>query len=208
MPRPDRQVDPRAAKVAKIQKAGAAAERRRSGLIWGIAALVLALVVGSVVAAVLTDSPATADLGAVKDYDYKGQGHERTAVSYTENPPVGGPHNDAWWNCGVYDEEVPKEHAVHSLEHGAVWLTYQPDLPADQVEVLKKLGEQDYMLVSPLADQKSPVVASSWGHQLALGSADERTLTAFIREYKQGPDTPEPGAACTNGTVTDLVQRG
>lgn len=208
MPRPDRQVDSRAAKVAKIQKAGAAAERRRSGMVWGIAALVLALVVGSVVAGVLLDSPTTADLSAVKDYEYAGQAHQPTPVTYAENPPVGGPHHPAWWDCGVYDQEVPKEHAVHSLEHGAVWLTYRPDLPADQVEVLTELGEQDYMLVSPLAGQEAAVVASSWGHQLTLDEADRRTLQAFVRTYKQGPDTPEPGAACSSGTVTDLVQRG
>jgi hypothetical protein len=44
-------------------------------------------------------------------------------------PPAGGPHNPSWQNCGFYDELVRDENAVHSLEHGAVWITYQPDLP-------------------------------------------------------------------------------
>lgn len=208
MPRPDRTATTdRAARVAKIQKANQAAERRRGLLIWGSAGVVVLLVVGLVVAAVLRDSPATADLSAVEKYTYEAAVHEPTPVEYTENPPVGGPHHAAWWNCGVYDVEVPKEHAVHSLEHGAVWLTYQPSLPGEQVELLQELGEDDYMLVSPMADQDSPVVATAWGSQLALDTADEKTLRAFIREYKQGPDTPELGAACTSGTSTDLVQR-
>lgn len=209
MPRPDRsQTSDRAARVAQIQKASQAAERRRGVMIWGIAAAVLAAIIGSVVFAILRDSPASADLSAVQMYEYPAAVHESTPVQYTEVPPTGGPHHAAWWNCGVYDQEVPNEHAVHSLEHGAVWLTYQPSLPADQIEVLTDLGDDTYMLVSPDSAQTSPVVATAWGKQLALDTADEKTLRAFIREYKQGPDTPELGAACTGGTTTDLVQRG
>ncbi|WP_151524533.1 DUF3105 domain-containing protein [Serinicoccus kebangsaanensis] len=209
MPRPDRKpaATDRAAKAAKIQKAGAAAERRRGALVWGGAAAVVVLIVGAVVFAVVRDSPALVDLSAVEEFENAGANHVGEPIDYDQNPPVGGPHHPAWWNCGVYAEEVPKEHAVHSLEHGAVWLTYRPDLPADQVEVLTELGGEDYMLVSPLADQDSPVVATAWDHQLTLDTADERTLQAFIREYKQGPQTPELGAACTSGTNTDLVAR-
>lgn len=210
MPRPDHSpaANDRAAKVAKIQKAGAAAERRRGGLIWGVAALVLTLIVGAVAAAIILDSPAGADLGAVQKFENQAANHTGDPVDYEQIPPVGGAHHPAWWNCGVYAEPIPNEHAVHSLEHGAVWLTYQPDLPADQKATLEKLGEQDFMLVSPVSDQETPVVATAWDHQLALDTADEQTLRGFIREYKQGPQTPEPGAACTSGTVTDLVNRG
>jgi hypothetical protein len=209
MPRPDRRAagSDRATKVASIQKKGASAERRRTAAIFGGAGLALLLIVGLVVWAVMRDSPALVDLSAVETYESAAAEHTGDPVDYDLTPPVGGPHHPAWWDCGVYDQEVPAEHAVHSLEHGAVWLTYRPDLPADQVEVLRNLGGDEYMLVSPVADQDSPVVASAWDHQLQLDTADERTLQAFIREYRQGPQTPEPGAACTGGTVTDLVTR-
>lgn len=207
MPRPDRTPTggDRATKVAKIQKAGAAAERRRSSMIWGAVALVLTLIVGAVVAAVVLDSPATADLAGVQEYDHQALDHTATPVEYDQTPPAGGPHHPAWWNCGVYADPVPAEHAVHSLEHGAVWLTYSPDLPADQVEVLTDLGRQDYMLVSPDPEQDAPVVATAWGHQMTLEEADRGDLTRFIGDYKQGPQTPEPGAACTGGTTENLV---
>jgi hypothetical protein len=210
MPRPDRSPagSDRAAKVAQIQKAGAAAERRRGGLIWGAVALVLTLIVGLVAWAIIRDSPALVDLGGVEEYENSARDHTTAPVEYEVIPPYGGEHHPTWFNCGVYQEELPTEHVVHSLEHGAVWLTYQPDLPAEQVAVLEELGEQEYMMVSPLAAQDSPVVATSWDTQLRLDEAEERTLQAFIREYRQGAKTPEPGALCSNGTTIDLVPRG
>ena len=206
MPRPDRTPSSdRAAKVAKIQKANTSAERRRGALIWGSAALVVALVVGVVTFAILRDSPATADLSAVETFDNQAADHRTEPISYDSPVPAGGPHHPAWWDCGVYTEPVVTEHAVHSLEHGAVWLSYRPDLPADQVALLEELGDDDYMIVSPSPDQEAPVLATAWNNQLSLESAEEKTLKAFIREYKQGPQTPEPGAACTGGTSTSLV---
>lgn len=210
MPRPDRSSAgaDRAAKVAKIQKAGAAAERRRGGMLWGAVALVLALIVGLVAWAIIRDSPALVDLSAVEEYEHTSQLHTTEPVEYDVIPPVGGEHHPTWFNCGVYQQELPTEHVVHSLEHGAVWLTYQPSLPADQIAVLEQLGEQEYMMVSPFGEQDSPVVATAWDSQLRLDEAEERTLQAFIREFKQGPKTPEPGGLCSNGTTIDLVQRG
>lgn len=208
MPRPDRSTkSDRAAKVAQIEKAGKAAERRRGTMIWGALAAVVAIIIGLVAWAIVADSPALADLSDVEVYDYPASVHPSEAVEYTENPPVGGPHNQAWWNCGVYQEEIPKEHAVHSLEHGAVWLTYQPSLPADQIAALERLGQDSYMLVSPNSTQDNLIVASSWNHQLSMDELDERLVRAFIREYKEGPATPEPGGLCSNGTVVDLVNR-
>lgn len=208
MPRPDRATaSDRASKVAQIQKANASAERRRGTIIWGSAALVVALIVGIVAAAIIRDSPVNADLSAVKVFDNESADHRTEPIEYDSVVPAGGPHHPAWWNCGVYDEPIRTEHAVHSLEHGAVWLTYREDLPEDQVKILKDLGDSDYMLVSPVPEQESPVIATAWDHQLELDTADEKTLRAFIREYRQGPQTPEPGAACTGGTSTSLLGR-
>lgn len=202
MPRPDRTPAgaERAAKVASIQKADKSQERRRGALIWGAAALVVALVVGAVAWAIVTDRL------PVQAYEYQAADHVSTAVEYEESPAVGGPHHPAWWNCGVYDEPVPQEHVVHSLEHGAVWLSYRPDLPADQVSVLTELGAQDYMVVSPNPDQESPVVATAWGNQMTLETAEKDKLTRFVQQFKQGPQTPEPGATCTGGTTTNMVE--
>jgi hypothetical protein len=126
--------------------------------------------------------------------------HVETDVDYPQTPPAGGDHAGAWINCGAYPEPVPEEMAVHSMEHGAVWITYQPDLAAASVAKLAEIGDaQTYVLVSPYPDLPSPVVASAWGVQLQLDSADDDRLVAFLDMYRQGDQTPEPGAPCTGG---------
>lgn len=125
--------------------------------------------------------------------------HDKTIpLHYDQTPPVGGAHNPVPQTCGYYDQPVQNEHAVHSLEHGAVWITYSPDLSQDQIDHLKQLAEQQsYILVSPYPGLPSPVVASSWGHQLKLDSAFDSKLDQFIKVFRNSSKyTPEFGAAC------------
>ena len=166
------------------------------------------IIVGLIVAAFLAGFAALVimDLrqqppGVVKTYDVgPAAQHTEGDVDYAQTPPVGGEHNPVWQNCGFYDEPVTDENAVHSLEHGAVWITYSPDLPQDQVDKLRDLAHsQTHILVSPYPDLPSPVVATAWGKQLRLQSADDPSLGRFVRAFRQGPQTPEPGAVCTNG---------
>lgn len=140
----------------------------------------------------------------VENFEYAGGDHigPGETVAYTETPPVGGRHDNVWQNCGTYADPVRNENAVHSLEHGAVWITYQPDLPQDQIDALREKADQSYMLVSPYPDLPVPVVASSWNHQIQLDSASDDRLDQFIRRFKEGPDTPEPGALCSGGVGT------
>lgn len=117
-------------------------------------------------------------------------------------PPAGGPHNPVWQNCGFYDEPIRDENAVHSLEHGAVWITYQSDLPEDELERLSDLTQSNScVLVSPYADQDAPVVATAWGIQRRLGSAEDTELERFIELYGQDPGSAPTGghSSCTGG---------
>lgn len=128
-------------------------------------------------------------------------------VDYTglELPPTGGTHSGTWQNCGIYDEPVDTKNAVHSLEHGAVWVAYQPDLTADGVTALQELVRgHPYVLLSPYPGLKSPVVLTAWGIQLEVDSADDDRVAEFIDRYEQGPQTPELGATCRDGTGTPI----
>lgn len=138
--------------------------------------------------------------------DSPARDHVQTPVEYPDypaRPPSGGEHNPLPQQCAVYDEPVPAEHAVHSLEHGAVWVTYSPDLPADQVEELTGLVEGDpYRMLSPLPGQESPVVLTAWGRQIEVDSAGDETVEDFLSTYTNGRQTPERGAACAGNTST------
>ena len=181
---------------------------RRTYLIVG--AVIVAFVAGFIALAVL-DARQQSGAGApddVKTYDVGPAGqHTDADVDYTQNPPAGGEHNPVWQNCGYYDKPIRDEAAVHSLEHGAVWITYSPDLPRGQVNELRDISESEsYVLVSPYPDlsDDTPVVASAWGKQVGLDGSDDPDLGAFIQAYQQGPQTPEPGAVCTGGTSATL----
>src|SRR4051794_7123459 len=136
----------------------------------------------------------------VKTYTDLSRTHVETKVSYAQNPPVGGDHYPVWQNCGFYDQPIYDELGVHSMEHGAVWITYDPKLPADQVAILKNLvNGHSKVLVTPRTTLPTPVVASAWGKQLTLPTFDEAKLKAFIAAFEEGPQTPEPAASCSGG---------
>ncbi len=176
---------------------------RRTYIIVG--AVVLAFVAGFVALVVLDSrqQSASSPPGEVETYDVGPAGEHTSAdVDYEQTPPTGGAHNDVWQNEGFYDAPVRDENAVHTLEHGAVWITYSPSLPQGQRDQIRQLVEgQTCMLASPHPDLQAPVVASAWGKQLSLESADSPDLEQFVRAYRQGPQTQEPGATCTGGTA-------
>jgi Protein of unknown function (DUF3105) len=141
-------------------------------------------------------------LTGVKAFKYTGS-HKDGRLSYTENPPTGGVHNPSYQNCGIYDTQIALENAVHSLEHGAVWITYQPDLAADQVTKIREYAKgQTYMLVSPYqyGALDKPIYVVAWNHSMGVDKADDKRIASFIKKYKNVADnTPEFGAACTAG---------
>jgi hypothetical protein len=176
-------------------------QRRKRQRAWrtrAVIALVGLAVAGSAGYCVLRERELTS---AIVDARYPAGEHVAGTVAYRENPPLGGAHNVLWQNCGIYNVPIHNEHAVHSLEHGAVWITYRPDLPAADVERLQKIATDDYMLLSPYPGLPAPVVVSAWNHQLALTGAGDGRLGQFIARFKNNPSTtPEFGAPCAGGT--------
>lgn len=192
----------RAEKVAAL-KAKQAKEKRNRMLGIGGAAIggvaVIAIVVGVVVSSATPPvDPTTIEIEGLQTFDTVEAQHVQTAVDYEMTPPAGGPHNPSWLNCGIYEEEVPNEYAVHSLEHGAVWVTYDPEqVQGADLDALRSAMPRSYMILSPFPGLEAPVVASAWGVQVALDGVDDPRLSDFIVKYRQSPDVPEPGALCS-----------
>ncbi|MFJ1699880.1 DUF3105 domain-containing protein [Streptomyces sp. NPDC088252] len=210
-----KQNTPAAARRAKLEEARRKerARERRSRVIVLTAsvAVVAALVAGGGYLMSAADKKDKADAEAKsspvsgeRTWAKLSQNHVGKKVDYPMNPPVGGDHNPVWMNCDadVYTKAIPKENAVHSLEHGAVWVTYTSGAkPADIEKFGERVGTTPYSLMSPVEDQAAPLMLSAWGKQVTVTSAADPRVAQFFTKYVQGPQTPEPGAACTGGVA-------
>lgn len=136
------------------------------------------------------------------------RGHDENAVyeNAEQLPPVGGIHDPVWQNCGVYDTVLETKHVIHSLEHGAVWVTYNPSLSENDVASLQdKVRNEPYVILSPYPNLKTSVVLTAWGIQLEVDDVNDSRIAAFIDRYEQGPQTPELGASCINGVGSPIA---
>jgi len=130
--------------------------------------------------------------------------HKDGTLSYLTSPPVGGAHNGTPQNCNgdVYDAPIANEHAVHSLEHGAVWVTYKQGLPADQVAVLtKKVQGKDYTFMSPYPGLDKNVSVQVWGYQLKVDDVNDSRIDEFIKDTRV-VSALEAGVSCSGGNTT------
>lgn len=205
----------RAAKVAALKKKQATEKRNRligilSAVVGGVAvlALIVAIVVMNPAKTPTTgEDPVAQDRNSIEiegleTFDALTATHVEGAVEYAMTPPAGGDHAAAWLNCGVYSEPQANENAVHSLEHGAVWVTYDPEqVDGAGLETLRAALPSTYIVLSPFEGLPAPVVASAWGAQVQLDGPDDERLESFLQKYWKSPAAPEPGALCT-GAVT------
>ncbi|GAB3478046.1 DUF3105 domain-containing protein [Amycolatopsis cihanbeyliensis] len=143
------------------------------------------------------------DIPGIKLEQYEGSRHilPTERVAYDQNPPFGGPHDGFWAACTgiVYPNAVRTENMVHSLEHGAVWIAYNPDQVSgealDKLEL--RVEGKPYMMLSPYPGLDQPVSLQSWGHQLKLDSVDDERIEQFITALRLNQNTyPEIGASC------------
>jgi hypothetical protein len=127
--------------------------------------------------------------------------HKNGTLTYQVAPPAGGVHNPSWQNCmgDVYTAPLANEHAVHSEEHGAVWITYRPDLPQDQIDKLAaKVKGQSYMMMSPYPGQDRPISLQTWAYQLKVDDAGDTRIDDFIRALRVNA-SQETGVGCDGG---------
>ncbi|NHZ71068.1 MAG: DUF3105 domain-containing protein [Proteobacteria bacterium] len=114
--------------------------------------------------------------------------------------PAGGAHNAVWQNCGFYADEVNSENAVHSLEHGAVWIAYDPAAGSSLANELRQyVSRNEKVLVSPVPGQAAPIIVTAWGQQLELDDPSDTRLGQFVNEFTGASSAPEPGGRCNGG---------
>ncbi|MEO6206267.1 MAG: DUF3105 domain-containing protein [Mycobacteriales bacterium] len=185
---------------------------------WGtvaISAVLGLLLVGILVYAVTNQGSGFVDPLKAADKSVQGvsvsnkeaRTHTEAAVKYEQRPPVGGAHNPIPQTCQVYTQPLADEHVVHSLEHGAVWVTYRPDLPANQIATLASLVQGNpYRILSPYPGLKKPISLQAWGRQVFADKPTDKQVGEFLDAYTSGPQAPERGAACSGTTDPGPLQ--
>lgn len=193
----------------KKARPASASQSRPWGWIAGFTVLVLLSAGGVTYAALGAGSDGSSNardtnIAGVRTYSDLSREHTTAQVDYPQQPPVGGRHNPVWAPCNgkVYPKPIPNENAVHSLEHGTVWITYRPGLPPEQQKALaERVRGEKFTMMSPYPDQQAPIALTAWGLQLKVDSARDDRIGAFLNSYVQGPQTPEPGATCEPGQM-------
>ncbi len=192
-----------AAARARARKAAArAAEEAPSRSIGRIIGFGAFIVIGIVLVVIVAQPPADSIDGVPEGTEIVAVGdpvHVDGEIGYDDVVPAGGAHNPVWLNCGVYDQPVRAENAIHSLEHGAVWITYNDSVAADGIAALERLGNRARVIVSPVPDQESPVQATSWGRRLLVDDPTDIRLQQYATEFTKSQYALEPGAACSGG---------
>ena len=147
--------------------------------------------------------PSTQIQGVVVQNYGEGPGHISAdqRVAYDRSPPFGGPHDTVWAACNgtVYEQPVRNENMVHALEHGAVWIAYNPaTITGSALQSLRDRVEgEDYLMLSPYPGLDSPISLQSWGHQLKLTDPADQRIDQFIQSLRLNQYTyPEIGASC------------
>lgn len=114
---------------------------------------------------------------------------------YPATPPYGGQHWTQPLRCGIYEAEQPFEPIVHTMEHGAVVLYYQPLVVAeDTVAELRLLAsallnEGARLIMTPSSRLGVPVALASWGRLLSLDGFEEERIRDFIDAFEgDGPE--------------------
>ncbi len=193
-------------KLAEYQRQ--LAKRRRGKIVWWVVGSTAAVAIVALVVASFVFAPKGAPTyGALDSTGAEIEGvetfenettHVEGTVDYEQSPPAGGPHNATWLNCGIYTQPQVDENAVHSLEHGAVWVTYDADALSDEeLSTLRAQLPATYVILSPYEGLDAPIVLSSWNHQLKLDEADDSRIPEFFEEYWRNQNVPEPNATCS-----------
>lgn len=109
-------------------------------------------------------------------------------------PPAGGAHYTVPQPVGAYDEVLDDGHLIHSLEHGIVWIAYDPEqVTAEELEGLRQVYDafSGDVILAPRPENDEAVYVMSWGRRLSVSPDDTDTLRKFVETNRNR--SPEPG---------------
>jgi hypothetical protein len=122
---------------------------------------------------------------------------ETETVEYETSPPVSGRHAQTPAPCGTHAEPIPDEIQLHSLEHGAVGVQFQPDAlkPGEIARIEGIVREYENNVFSaPYPEMEPAIAVTSWGRMMTLDSVDAGAIRKYIAEFGNQPAEPNAPA--------------
>ncbi len=121
----------------------------------------------------------------------------QTYDGYNSNPPTSGPHADTFAPAGVSELAVPKEMAVHNMEHAGVVVWYNcqaaPALDTDACTtlrnqlsqvVLQEVASGNEVLMTSYSLMDGRIALTAWGYLDTFEEFDEVRVRAFIDTFE------------------------
>ena len=178
----------RKAVEAKERQAAATRKRIRVG-----AGAALGILIVATAGFFIVQKAIPEELAGVAQPSNDGRNHVANdeTVAYRTASPTSGTHAAGAARCGVFDQQLPSEFAVHALEHGSVVIWYQPGLDGAVIDELESMVDSfdDRVVLSPNADLEDAVVATAWNRLKAYSGADPQ-IAEFINTYRnRGPES-------------------
>jgi hypothetical protein len=159
---------------------------------------------------------------ADQDRTHLGEGAAPPLSTYPTTPPASGPHVDVTLPAGVYDSLTIDDlyRSIHSLEHGATVVWYDPTAPVGRIKRLiefydRRLQDaqvgQDRVIVAPydfpgdaagILPEGTQMAMVAWHRLRTCASVDLAVAFDFTSQYafptaadrEYAGDAPEPGA--------------
>jgi len=130
--------------------------------------------------------------GKVEEFPIEGRDHvpAGTDVEYKTNPPTSGSHLAEAEKWGIFSNEIDDMAAVHSMEHGGIWISYK-DITQEEISSLEEVSKQNSQstVVSPRSGNDGKIVIASWGKMVKLETAEKALIQKYIDTYKnQAPE--------------------
>lgn len=140
-------------------------------------------------------------ISQVESFPSNGNDHVDTGsqIEYERIPPLSGTHYGNTVGAGFYDETPALGSLVHTLEHGAVVVYYDPDALTPEAEASLRAWAKNHrgtwssivVAPHPKEDPEHPYVLTAWRHELTLDEYDAEAVQAFAAEYLgRGPENP------------------
>jgi len=177
------------------------ARRMRSGLIIGVAAVVVLGIGWLVWSGLRPEATVSGPSGpgqppGLEVVEFPDQGRDHVLPGeqhppYNSNPPTSGWHFPQPAPWGFYNSELADGLLVHNLEHGGIWISYKDATDSEVVDALVALA-RDYrtkVIISHRPANDSRIAVAAWTRLMKLDRFDRGAVVNFINRYKnKGPE--------------------